>query len=49
MGKGDKRRPQQVSNEEADLRWQYYKGRIDITEEELNERIEKIRKRTKKP
>ena len=29
MGKGDKRRPRLVSQEEEDLRWKLAQGRID--------------------
>lgn len=52
MGKGSKRRPMQVSQEEFDLRWDYAHDkelRAKISKEEFDERINDIRKRTGKP
>ena len=49
MGKGSKRRPVQVSEEEYVLRWAYYRGEIKISDAEFNKRIREIRERTGKP
>lgn len=49
MGKGSKRRPRQISEEEDNLRWAYALDKINITEEEFNRRVLIIRKRTRKP
>jgi len=40
---------QMVSNEEKDLRWEYYKGRFKGTLAEFNKQITEIRERTGKP
>lgn len=48
-GKGDLRRPAQVSQEELNLRWDYAYGKFDLTEGEFKKRIAEIRKRTNKP
>ena len=49
MGKGSKRRPMQISDEEYNLRWAYAHGELRITDDEFNKRIIEIRKRTGKP
>lgn len=49
MGKGDKRRPQQVSNEEVDLRWRQMTTKRKLSKHEFDKMITEIRKRTKKP
>lgn len=46
-GKGDKRRPRLVSQEELELRWWFYQGKID--QPEFDKKLAEIRKRTKKP
>jgi len=49
MGKGSKRRPMQISEEEYVLRWAYGRDELWITEEEFQKRVKEIRKRTGKP
>ena len=49
MGKGSKRRPMQVSQEEYILRWAYGRGEIIMSEKEFNKQVAEIRKRTGKP
>ncbi|MHA1883049.1 MAG: hypothetical protein ACTSUO_08395 [Candidatus Thorarchaeota archaeon] len=46
-GKGDTPRPCLVSNEELDLRWDYALGKLNISEEEMIEKIKEIRKKHK--
>lgn len=48
-GKGSRKRPTLVSNEEAILRWAVARGELRITDAEFNKRIKKIRMRTGKP
>jgi hypothetical protein len=48
-GKGDKRRPYLVSREELDLRWEYAKGGLKLTEKQMKQKIEEIRKITRRP
>ncbi|GAI21614.1 unnamed protein product [marine sediment metagenome] len=49
MGKGSKRRLRQISLEESDLRWDYARGKLKITEIEMQKRIAEIRKRMGRP
>lgn len=49
MGKGSKRRPMQVSDEEYTLRYAIGRGEIKISDEEFVKRIREIRNRTGKP
>ena len=49
MGKGSNKRPTLISKEENELRWKRAFGEIDLTEEEFNKKINKIRKKTGKP
>jgi len=49
MGKGSRRRKTLISEEEHELRWAYLRGEIRMSEEEFNEWIAEIRKRTGKP
>jgi len=50
MGKGDWRRPTQVSREELQFRWAYAEGKYPgMTPEQANEHIMKIREKTGKP
>jgi len=49
MGKGSKRRPMQISQDEYILRWAYARGELIITEEEFNKRVKTIREKTGKP
>ena len=42
-GKGSGRRPRQISREEEDLRWAYYKGYITI--KEFSRKLKQIRKK----
>lgn len=49
MGKGDKRRPMQVSREEYELRCRLARKEIQMSDEEFAKKIEEIRSRTGKP
>jgi len=49
MGKGSRRRPTLISNEEAILRWAVARGELRITDAEFDKRIKEIRTRTGKP
>lgn len=40
---------QLISNEEKDLRWEWYEGKFEGTLEDFNKQIAEIRKRTGKP
>ncbi len=40
---------QLISNEEKDLRWDWYEGKFKGTLEEFNKKKDEIRKRTRKP
>jgi hypothetical protein len=42
MGKGDKRRPSQITREEQDLRWKLYCGTISSAE--FNRQYSKLKK-----
>lgn len=46
-GKGPGRRPTLISNEEDTLRWDYFQGKLKISEKELERRVAKIRKKKK--
>jgi len=48
-GKGDRKRPDQTSKEESDLRWAYFRGELNISEAEMKRRIAEIRRETGKP
>lgn len=50
MGKGSRPRPQLISNEEKDFRWDYADGKYsDMGIEEFRKRIKEIRGKTGKP
>ena len=47
MSKGSKKRPALISKEEEQLRWDYFQGKLNITEEEMKLHIAKIRQNKK--
>ena len=49
MGKGSKRRPALVSEEELDLRWEYAMGHYNGMLEDFEKEINEIRERTGLP
>lgn len=49
VGKGSKRRPMQVSNEEYNLRYAIAHEKIQMSDEDFKQKIEEIRSRTGKP